>query len=141
MRNDLVRKENNIFGLDPFFDDFFDFPVFEGRKNHHPVMQTDIKENDDSYELIIDVPGMKKEDINISLDNGYLTVSAVIKKEDTSNHRDVRQERYYGSYKRSFYVGDIDESQIDAKLEEGVLTITLPKEEKKAPAKKLIEIK
>ena len=72
--NELVRKD--MYGMDPFFNDFFNFPFFENRKNHHPIMKTDIKTNGDSYTLAIDIPGFSKDEITISMEDGYLTVNA-----------------------------------------------------------------
>ena len=97
------------------------------------MMKTDIHENDSNYELAIDLPGFKKDEITASLDNGYLTVSAakeLDKRETTENSKLIRQERYAGSMKRSFYVGeDVTEEDVRAKLEDGLLTLDIPKKE------------
>ena len=143
---DLTTRDNGVFGLfDPFFDDFFDFPNFRtpSRKENN-FMKKDVKECDKDYKLEIEMPGYDKKDINLSLDNGYLTVSA--KKEFSEEEKDeennyIRRERRFGSCTRSFYVGEVREEEINAKLENGVLNIIIPKEIKKIETKKNIEIK
>lgn len=137
----LVPK-NSGYGLD-LFDDFFDFPVFKPL-NTRDVMKTDIKEFDDNYSLAMDLPGFAKEDINIELDKGYLTITA--EKDTTNEEKDqkgniIHQERYCGKCARSFYVGDnISQEDIKAAYQDGTLTLILPKETKKAEPKKLINI-
>ena len=133
----------SIFG-ENLFDDFFDdVPFFDNRaenqiekklygRHAHNVMKTDIKETDDGYELIVDLPGFKKEDVQINLDKGYLTISAVKKEEKKEEEAGIylRQERYAGSMRRTFYVGDhMTPSDVQAKYEDGVLTLTLPRKE------------
>ncbi len=134
-RRDIVAANNKGFGLfDPFFEDFFDIPsVWDRRMNKAgSLMKTDIKETADSYVLDIDMPGIDKKDIGIELRDGYLTVSA--KKEESSEekgeHHYLRRERSYGACSRSFYVGEIEDKDVDAKLENGILTITVPKKDK-----------
>lgn len=98
-------------------------------------MLTDIREHDDHYEVEIDLPGFKKEDINIQLQNGYLTVSAskgIEENESNKEGRLVRQERYSGTMARSFYVGEeLQNEDIKAKFENGVLSLNVLKKEKK----------
>ena len=147
----------SIFG-ENLFDDFFDdVPFFDNRaenqiekklygRHAHNVMKTDIKETDDGYELIVDLPGFKKEDVKLDLDNGYLTISAQRNEEldDKDNEgRYIRQERATGSCARSFYVGkELEPKDISAKFENGILTLHLPKAEAKKlePKQTLIEI-
>ena len=122
---------------------------------HHPLygyhaqnlMKTDVREHEDCYEVDIDLPGFAKEDLNLSLENGYLTIQAQkgLNKEqkDEKTGKILRQERYAGSMSRSFYVGeDITEEDIKAKLENGVLSLQVPKLEAKPriPEKKTITI-
>ena len=144
----------SIFG-ENLFDDWFGFPTFNelrdidrklyGRHAAHE-MKTDVKEHEGGYEVDIDLPGFKKEDISISLENGYLTVSAakgLDKEEKDKKGKLIRQERYAGSLTRSFYVGEqITEEDIKAKYENGVLSFTVPKKEepKKLPERKTIAI-
>ena len=146
----MSRKnyEVGFFG-DPFFDDFEDFFTFpkQLRRYENSVMKTDIKEEDNNYILSVDIPGAKKEDISLKLENGYLDISYNVKEENDEKNKHgkfLRRERYFGSMNRSFYIGeDYKESDINASYSDGVLTITLPKlgiETKKSePAK--IEIK
>ncbi|MCR5153378.1 MAG: Hsp20/alpha crystallin family protein [Lachnospiraceae bacterium] len=130
----------DIFG-DDLFDDLFNgfVPATKqsGRINVPAtnVMRTDILESDNAFELQIDLPGYKKEDVTAKLDDGYLTVKAEKKenKEDKDKKLNfLRRERFYGSCSRSFYVGDdVTQEDIKAKFEDGILKITVPKIEKK----------
>ena len=141
MRNNVVNyNKQNYFDLfDPFFNDFFGL---ERNAKYNEVMKTDIIDHEDSYEMKIELPEIKKDDIKMSLDNGYLTIEAKIEKNTDENDKYIRKERYYGEYKRSYYVGDaITEDDIDAKLLDGVLTLNIKKVETKVPEKKYIEIK
>ncbi len=122
------------------FNDFFDTFLTE-KQNNQPHMKCDIYEKDGEYNLIMDIPGFKKEDVKIESEDGYLTITAT--KEDRSNEENVnyiRQERHYGSYQRSFYVGDIDYENISAEFKDGSLFVKFPKEDAKS-TKKEIEIK
>jgi HSP20 family molecular chaperone IbpA len=109
-------------------------------------MKTDIKEHDNRYEMITDLPGYDKRNIKISIDNGYLTIYAKTnneKEDKEKNGKVVRKERYYGECQRSFYVGDdIKEEDIKATFDNGTLTINIPKKEKfsQENKKKYIEI-
>ena len=126
------------------FDDFMDFPMMRDfgdvdkklyGKHASRVMKTDIHENDSGFELAIDLPGFKKDEITITLDNGYLTVGAakgLDKSETTEKGKLIRQERYAGSMQRSFYVGeDVTDADVRAKFEDGLLTLDIPKKEPK----------
>ena len=142
----------SIFG-ESLLDDWMDFPRFAdfndvdkklyGRKAAH-VMKTDIHEHDDGYELDIDLPGFKKDEIQLALENGYLTVSTtkgLEKNEENKKGKLIRQERYSGTMTRSFYVGDaVTEEDIKAKFEDGVLKLSIPKKEAQVPEKKTIMI-
>ena len=144
----------SIFGENLFDDDWMDFPFerdFWGRKNPlygknaKNIMKTDIRENDEGYELDIDLPGFKKDEITIDLDNGYLTISAakgLDKDEQDKKGKYIRKERYAGAVQRSFYVGDaVTEEDVKAKFEDGILRLSIPKKEAKAvEAKKTIAI-
>ncbi len=108
-------------------------------------MKTDVHEHEDHYEVDIDLPGFKKEEITLELDNGYLTVSAakgLDKDEKDNKGKLIRQERYCGSMQRSFYVGEnLTEEDIKASFKHGVLSLNVPKKEQvKVPEKKLIMI-
>ena len=95
------------------------------------LMRTDVKENDDSYELKVNLPGLKKEDVRIELNQDYLMISA--KAQNANDEKDdsgkyVRRERYYGSYQRQFYLGEgVKQEDIHASMADGVLTLTIPK--------------
>lgn len=135
-------ESKNFYALSPLFDDLFDFPFFEKKHQYHQVMKTDIEEKENNYLLSIDVPGFKKEDIEISVEDGYLVVKAEMK---NTHHNEsntyLKKERYIGTYSRSFYVGELDLDCIHAALNDGVLYINIPKEENKKPTKKYINIK
>ena len=125
-----------------------DFPDIDKKlygKNASHIMKTDVHENEDGYELDIDLPGFKKDDIKLSLENGYLFISANKEHEnDEKNEKGkvIRKERYSGSMQRSFYVGDaIEEEDVKAKFEDGVLKLSVPKKDTdKVPEKKYISI-
>ncbi len=113
--------------FDDAFDRFFDEPLFP--RYTASEMKTDIHEKDGNYLLSIELPGYRKEDIQIAMQDGYLNVSAVRnenKEEKDERGNIIRQERYQGSLSRSFYVGDIDEEDVKAKFENGELKISFP---------------
>ena len=134
---------DNLF--DSFFNDDFFWPEMTrtadkaGRKLYghraNEIMKTDVKETEKGYEVAIDLPGFKKEDVTCELKDGYLTVSAEKKLEE--NEKDekgkyIRRERYTGSQSRSFYVGEhLTEEDIRASFEDGILKLSIPKEEAK----------
>ncbi len=114
--------------LDGLFDS-----AFSG--NNTGLMSTDIKENDDNYEVIVNLPGINKDDVKLELKNGYLTVNASTSSESEDSDKDgkyIRKERFEGSCSRSFYVGEkVEQDDIHAKFDNGVLTIDFQKPEKK----------
>ncbi len=141
-----------IFGenlFDDLFDDFFDFPVFDDRavqkaqrklygRHGMNMMKTDVQEHNDRYEVDIDLPGFKKEELSLELKDGYLIISAAKRfdKEETEEKtgRFVRRERYAGSMSRSFYVGKaMKQEDIRARYESGVLKLSIPKPEERKP--------
>ena len=121
----LATYRNNI------FDDLFNTPFFT--RSEANMMKTDIKEHDTGYELTVDLPGVKKDDIKAELNDGYLTITAesdTSKDEKDEKGKYICRERYSGSYSRSFYVGDaVTEEDIKAKFENGTLTLDIPKKE------------
>lgn len=135
----------SIFG-ESLFDDFmggFAFPDVEKTlygKHAKNLMKTDVKETEDAFVVDIDLPGFKKDEIQMQLKDGYLTVSAakgLDKDEKTDEGKYVRRERYAGSMSRSFYVGaKVTEDDIHPKYENGILTFSVPKEDKKAVEEK-----
>ena len=128
---------------DNVFDDFFDFPFYDDRaekKLYGPhaanLMKTDIQEHDDGYTLEMDLPGFKKDEIQIELNNGYMTISAAKgldeNEKDKKSGKYIRRERYTGSCQRSFYVGeDVTEEDIKAEFKHGILKLFVPKKEAK----------
>lgn len=138
----------SIFGEGLFDDNWMDFPFNDfskaiwGKENplygKHAknLMKTDVREHENGYEIDIDLPGFKKEEIDVKLDSGYLTVSAskgLDKDEKDKKGHYIRRERYMGAMQRSFYVGNnISEEDIKAKYENGILCFSIPKKEAKA---------
>lgn len=143
----------SVFG-ESLFDDLMDFAFdkeFFGHRNPlygkhaQNVMKTDIKESDTAYEMDIDLPGFKKEDVSAKLENGYLTITAakgLDKDEKNDKGVYIRRERYSGQCARTFYVGEaVTQEDIKAKFEDGILKVTIPKvEPKKVEDKKYIAI-
>ena len=142
----------SIFGENLFddFDSWFSDPVekrFFGKKNplygKHAknLMKTDVRETKDSYEVDVDLPGFKKDEIKLELENGYLTISATkgLDKDETDKKtgKYIRRERYAGNLSRSFYIGDgVKQEDIKAAFKNGILSITVPKEDKTAKEEK-----
>lgn len=140
----------SIFG-ENLFDDFFDFPDFEKLEHqmnkklygHHAknMMKTDIREKDGEYEMVLDLPGFKKEEISVQLENGYLTISASRGLDQEEQEKDtgkyIRRERYAGSCQRSFYVGeDVKQEDIKAEFKHGILKLLIPKQQPAVEEKK-----
>lgn len=139
--NNEISLRNGRLYFDPFFDAFFDFPSSKQNKRGLSFMKTDISEDENSYKLSIELPGFKKENIALDLNNGYLTVTAT-REEETEEKKYIRRERSYESCKRSFYVGEgVTEDDVTAVMEKGVLLINLLKRVEEAPKTKRIEIK
>ena len=142
----------SIFGENLFDDWMFGFPTHEFEnidrklygKNAKHVMQTDVRENDDNYELEVDLPGFKKDQIDCKLENGYMTISATKGHDEEKTNKKgkvIRHERYSGSMQRSFYVGDqIKNEDIKAKFEDGVLKLTIPRQVQALPGSGQIAI-
>ena len=138
----------SIFG-ENLFDDWMDFPFekdfFGGKnplygKNAKNMMKTDVRETENGYELDIDLPSFKKDEITAQLKDGYMTISAskgLDKDEKDKEGRYIRRERYAGAMSRSFYVGEgVTEEDIHAKYEDGILKLSVPKKDKKAVEQK-----
>ena len=134
----LMPRKNDFDIFGGFFDDSF---FNESRQKE--IMKTDIKEGENEYTLEIEMPGIKKENVKIELSNGYITISAENNNEVEEKEKNyIRRERHYGSFTRSFYVGDkVEMNDINASMDNGILSITVPKEESEEPEKKYIEIK
>ena len=138
----------SIFGenlFDDFFDDFGEFDRMMNRFNRETgkalygrkarnLMKTDVRDTGDGYELDVDLPGFRKDEVNVKLNDGYLTISAAkgLDKDDKDKKGNyIRRERYAGAMQRSFYVGDIKGEDIRARFENGILSLTVPKAEVK----------
>lgn len=135
----------SVFGKD-LFDDFFDFPFYDDKESdklekklygHRSknLMKTDVQETENGYVLEMDLPGFSKDEVKASLKDGYLTIRAekgLDKEEkDEKTTKYIRRERYAGSCERSFYVGDVNETDIKGEFKHGILKLTIPKEQPK----------
>ena len=133
----LVPRRNDF----DLFDDFIDDTFFSRKEKN--LMKTDIRETKDKYLLDIDLPGFEKENINISLDNGYLNIEAKIgdEKDTGDDEKFVRKERYYGECSRSFYIGEqFKEEDIHAEFKNGILKIKLAKKQIEDDSKEIKQI-
>ena len=140
----------SIFGENLFDDDWMNFPFdqdFWGKKNPlygkhvKNMMKTDIREHEKGYEVDIDLPGFKKDEIKVSLDNGYMTVSAAKgldkDEQEKKSGKYIRRERYAGACERSFYVGEnVTEADIKGEFKHGILKLLVPKKDKPAVEEK-----
>ncbi len=126
----LIMLMPSIFTGD-LFDDFFE-PRYYARNNTN-LMKTDVRETEQGYELYVDLPGVKKDELKAELKNGYLTVSATTNQNNDQkdeNGKYIRRERYSGTFSRNFYVGEnITQDEIKAKFENGTLILNVPKKE------------
>ena len=130
----------SIFG-ENLFDDFFDYPFVKNEAESNGLMKTDIKETDSGFELEMDLPGFKKDEIKVSLDNGYMTVSAAKgldkDEQEKKSGKYIRRERYAGACERSFYVGEnVTEADIKGEFKHGILKLLVPKKDKPAVEEK-----
>lgn len=136
---------SNFFDIDRFFDDFY-APMRKegGNLGSFFAPRVDIKENTDHYEITAELPGVKKEDLHLHLEDGVLTIEAETRQEDKEEKEGkiIRQERRYGKYARSFSLGPgVKETDINAEFENGVLKIKAPKVKEDIPQKRRIEVK
>lgn len=146
----------SIFGED-LFDEFMrDFPFYDDRdarkaekklygRHGKNMMKTDIRETDTAYELEMDLPGFKKDEIQVSLEDGYLTVSAAKgldqDEQEKKTGRYIRRERYAGACQRTFYVGgDLTEEDIKGAFQHGILKLTIPKKDAKGSVKNFVAL-
>ncbi len=141
MKNELTRR--NGYSDYDFFDEAMHdfFPAFYGRNGGHKYMRTDIKETDAEYVMEVEMPGLDKKEIGIDLKDGYLNIA--VQKEEKQNEGKkenyIHRERSF-SCRRSYYVGDVQKEDIKAKYENGILTVTIPKESPARPQEHKIEI-
>ncbi|HCL4436627.1 Hsp20/alpha crystallin family protein [Clostridium botulinum] len=125
-RKNNINKKDEFFS--PFLDTLFNDEFFSLMTNLQGNFKVDLKETDENYLIEADLPGVKKEDIAVEFVNNYLTITAEIDSSiENKKENFVRQERHYGEFNRSFYIDNVDENNIDASFEDGVLKITLPK--------------
>ncbi len=123
--------------LDSIFDNFMD------SDSSFDTMKCDIYEKGGAYHIEADIPGFKKEDIQVECEDGYVTITAEKKNEKEEKDEDknyIKRERFYGKTTRKFYVGEVDSDQVQAQFKDGILELVIPKQEK-LPNKKSIEIK
>ena len=137
MNNKITKYGNEDFFGSNWLKNFFDLPLV----NNSNILKTNIRKEGNSYVYEIDIPGYNKEDVSISYEDGYLIVEAKV---DTQSNQSLssnylRQERYSGSCSRSFYIGEVDDSKINAKYHNGILYVSFPDEEndKKSKTKKI----
>ncbi|WP_019552493.1 Hsp20/alpha crystallin family protein [Propionispira raffinosivorans] len=132
-KNNLAKKED-AFGrlFDIFNEPFFNSPMTSMHEwmSGMGSFKVDVKDNGSSYQLVADLPGVKKEDVFLDYENGYLTIQAKSdqeKEEKDEANKYVCRERYIGNVSRSFYIGDIDKEKVNAEFRDGILTIDMPK--------------
>jgi HSP20 family protein len=144
---DLVpfrKKNDDLFGqMLKSFNEAFDQTLLAPLDGRNQSFRTDIREKDNAYLIEAELPGFSKEDIEIDVNDKYLTIRA--KRENVQEHKDesdkvIRRERHYGQFVRQFYVENIEEDDIKAKLQDGVLKLEIPKRAKNEPARKRIGI-
>ena len=138
----MIPRKNNF----DLWEDLFNEPFFNNHALYESkVMRTDIKEHDNNYDIIIDLPGFEKEDIKVDIEDGYLNVTASMNKDNEEKEKGkfVRRERFFGECSRSFYVGDeLETEDVKASFKNGILKLEVPKKEerKEIPEKKYINI-
>ncbi len=139
---DLVNSGRSNNAIFPWDFNFFEDGLFRGM-NALKIMNTDIKETQNGYTLKVEMPGVKKENVDVEVNSGYLTITATecntSDEDDDEEGEYVKRERYCGTYSRKFYVGDVDRSEVSAKLNNGMLIIKVPKNKQQQNNK--IEIK
>lgn len=142
MKNELTNYGGGFLPDYDFFDEAMRdlFPGFRGHRSSRGYMRTDVKETDDAYVMEVEMPGLEKKDINIDFDGGYITVSASkTDREKDKKENYIRRERSF-SCSRSYYVGDVKKEDVKAKYENGILTLSVPKEKKELSSSHRIDI-
>lgn len=137
----LQRNGRDFFDLDSIFESFFNDAVMPAFYNHSGQMRVDIKETEKAYLLEAELPGVKKEDVHIDVEEDRLTISVQskeVKEEETKTY--VRRERRLHGISRSFAIANVEADQINAKMDNGILIVTLPKQEPKGSTSKKIDI-
>lgn len=133
MKNELTNYTDGFF--DPLFDFFTPDVVRDSHVARGLEMRTDVTESESAYELDVDLPGINKDDITVTLDDGYLTIKAKANRNINQNEKGksfVHRERFSGVSSRSYYLGNVEEEQIEASFKDGVLHIVVPKKVEKS---------
>ncbi|HWQ73141.1 MAG TPA: Hsp20/alpha crystallin family protein [Desulfitobacteriaceae bacterium] len=140
-RNSGIQRSRDLFNIEDIFENFFNDRFFPSLYKNSSQMKVDIKETEKEYILEVELPGIKKEEVNLEIDEGRLTIS-VRKDEQKEDKQDnyIRKERSFSAMTRSFEVSDVETDGIDAKFENGLLLITLPKKQEKEVKGRKIEI-
>lgn len=137
-KRNIVRSRSGYDNLYNMLDDFFSEPLSTGRDLRNDTFKLDIEEKEDKYVIEAELPGIKKEEVNLELNDGRLVISVEREeKKEIEEKNYLHKERRYSSMSRSVYLGDIQEEEISAKLEDGVLCIKLPKQEVIEKSKKI----
>jgi len=141
IRKNEVQRNNSLWNFDSMFDNFFEDSFFPSFGTAYTGLNVDIKEEENEFQIIAEVPGLKKEEIKVNIENDLLTI-AVEKREESNHEKDnyIRKERKAINMQRSFRLENVKSEEIAAKLEDGILTLTLPKQEPVKPKAKEIEI-
>ncbi len=140
-RNQIQKRDRGLLDFDNFMEDFFNDTFFPAYFSHSGMIKVDIREEDDKYVLEAELPGITKDNINIDIDQDRLTLSVnQDEKSEETNENFVRRERRSYAMRRSFDVSSIDTDKISAKLDNGVLTMNLPKKENSEPKGRQIDI-
>jgi HSP20 family protein len=137
-RNNPLRRTSGFEDFYNVLDDFFTSPLSTKRSLMDDSFKLDIKDEKDKYVVEADLPGVKKEEINLQLDDGRLTISIEREEKEETKEKDyIHRERRCSSMSRSIYLGDVKDEEVNAKLENGILCIEIPKGEEKEKAKKI----
>ena len=142
MRNELTNRINNWMEQDDFFSNL-GHSFFEGAKSFNQALKTDIKETDEAYDVKVDIPGISKDDISLSYDDGVLSINAKRDSFEDKSDKDgniITSERSYGSYSRQYRLPNVVKDQISAKYTDGVLNISLPKSKANLSSENQIKI-
>lgn len=133
MNNYLKRKNETSPFEESWYKDLFQFPSFLSKDNY---LKTDILESEKEYTLLVDVPGIKKDDVKIYNEDGYLTIEVNHSCSTSTSNNYIKQERMHENYSRSYYVGNnLDSKDIEASFQNGVLEISFPKTQKETTSK------
>ncbi len=140
-RSSGIQKSNNLFDIEDIFENFFNDRFFPALYRNSYQMKVDIKENEKEFIVEAELPGITKEEVNIEIDEERLTIS-VQKNEQTDEEKDnyIRKERSFSTMTRSFAISNVETDNVNAKFENGILLITLPKKQQETIKGKQVEI-